>query len=220
MTETSLLHSPGGMTYRLKEGGGAPIILLHGLTGDEDSMWPFLSALPAGRPVAAPRAPYAWPEGGYSWVEGPRRGLDAYAPASRALADLIETLGPGQPILVGFSQGAAMAFAATALLDIDPLAVVALSGLVPQGILAGLRDKPVFWAHGLRDDRVPIEAARGDVRRLRDAGAQVEFCESDVGHKVGVECLRGLRTWLTDVENVARQAELGGGRRASGEGGG
>lgn len=211
MAETRLVHSPGALTYRLKEGMGAPIILLHGLTGDETAMWPFLSALPPGRPVAAPRAPYPWAEGGYGWVEGVGRGLDAYGPASHALARLVQTLGPGRPILVGFSQGAAMAFAATALRDIDPQAVVALSGFVPQGSLAGMRDRPVYWAHGLRDGRVPIEAARGDVRRLRDAGAQVEFCESNVGHKVGVECLRGLRTWLADVENAARPTPFGSG---------
>ncbi len=203
MTETHLVHIPDGLTYRLKEGSGSPIVLLHGLTGDETVMWAFLSALPRDRPVAAPRAPFASAGGGYSWVDGEARALEAFAAASRALAGLIKTLGSGRPILVGFSQGAAMAFAATAMQVVEPVAVVALSGFLPRGNLTGLRGKPVFWAHGLRDDRVPVETARGDARRLGKAGALVEFCESNVGHKVGVECLRGLKAWLADIENAA-----------------
>jgi predicted esterase len=196
------------LTYRLKQGNGSPIVLLHGLTGDETVMWAFLSALPRGRPVAAPRAPFASAGGGYSWVEGEARTVEAYAEASSALVGLVEALGNIPPLLVGFSQGAAMAFAATALKDVVPIAVVALSGFLPRGDLTSLRGKPVFWAHGLRDDKVPVELARADARRLSEAGAHVEFCESDVGHKVGVECLRGLKVWLADIENAAHSSEI------------
>ncbi len=202
MSETSLLHSAGGLTYRLKEGSaaGSPIVMLHGLTGDESVMWTFQSALPSDRTIAAPRAPFESPLGGYSWVEDLSSGVRDYGPSSRALAGLVDELGQGRPILVGFSQGAGLAFAACALRAVDPVAIVALSGFLPPLDLAAMHGRPIYWAHGLRDERVPIERARGDVARLRSAGASVELCESDVGHKVSVDCLRGLRTWLVDAK--------------------
>ncbi|MGD8822778.1 MAG: hypothetical protein PVG63_06725, partial [Anaerolineales bacterium] len=57
---------------------------------------------------------------------------------------------------------------------------------------------PVYWGHGTEDELIPIEHARHDVERLRTAGVDVSFCEAEVGHKVGVECTRGLKTWFED----------------------
>ncbi len=202
MDETQLLQTAGGLTYRLQDGAGpgAPIILLHGLTGDETVMWTFRPALPSKRMVAAPRAPFACADGGYGWADPAATGLPAYESASRLLGDLVIEIHKGRPILVGFSQGAGMAFAASALQALDPIAIVALSGFLPAVDPHALRGRKVFWAHGLRDERVPIERARGDVARLRSAGVSVEFCESDVGHKVSIDCLRGLKAWLSGIE--------------------
>ena len=43
------------------------LLLLHGFTGDENSMWVFASRLPQNSWLAAPRAPYPSPLGGFSW---------------------------------------------------------------------------------------------------------------------------------------------------------
>src|SRR5512135_2470515 len=45
------------------------LLLIHGLTGDENSMWVFARDLPASYWIVAPRAPYAaqMEQGGYSW---------------------------------------------------------------------------------------------------------------------------------------------------------
>ena len=102
----------------------------------------------------------------------------------------------GNLILLGFSQGAALAFAAAGDPRVRPAAVVAASGFLPTGTIQGLGGLPVYWGHGTRDDRVLITRARRDARRLRQAGADVTLCETDVGHKLGVECLRGLKIWL------------------------
>ena len=42
-------------------------LLLHGWTGDENSMWIFASRLPQGCMMIAPRGPHAAPNGGYAW---------------------------------------------------------------------------------------------------------------------------------------------------------
>ena len=45
-----------------------------------------------------------------------------------------------------------------------------------------------------------VERARGDAERLRGSGAEIAFCESDVGHKLELECTRGLRFWLDGAQ--------------------
>jgi phospholipase/carboxylesterase len=98
---------------------------------------------------------------------------------------------------MGFSQGAALAFAA-AQGGMKVAGIIALAGFVPYGDLQGLENVPVFWGHGTHDELVPVERARKDVKRLLDGAAEVHFCEADVGHKLGIECTRGLKHWLRD----------------------
>jgi predicted esterase len=43
---------------------------------------------------------------------------------------------------------------------------------------------------------VPLERARGSIEMLEGAGAQVTFCEAEVGHKLSAECLRSLRSFF------------------------
>jgi predicted esterase len=59
-----------------------------------------------------------------------------------------------------------------------------------------LQEKRIFIAHGTSDDIVPIRAARQTVDLLKKAGAQVEYCESDVGHKVSAICIPALEAFL------------------------
>jgi predicted esterase len=109
--------------------------------------------------------------------------------------DLVAELNdPIKVVLMGFSQGAALAFASSS--DLKPDGIVAIAGFLPAGDIKHLSSVPVFWGHGIRDDHVPIMRAREDVARLRKAGAEVAFCEVDVGHKLGVECAQGMERWL------------------------
>jgi predicted esterase len=198
--------SASGLHYRYREphhNGGIPLLLFHGLTGDENVMWVLESGLPAGGFVAAPRAPYPSELGGFSWVPNPDwAGPSDYRRNALLVEAWMGSLGsehgfePGRAVYVGFSQGSAVALITATLDGCRPAAVVSLAGFLPAGEFAELADLPVFWGHGLRDDRVPIERARADVARLERAGARVHLCEADVGHKVGVECMHGLRAWL------------------------
>jgi predicted esterase len=106
---------------------------------------------------------------------------------------------------MGFSQGAALAFASTALGMLHTAALISLAGYVPEGDIHLLRGSHVFWGHGLRDDLVPIERARDDVARLGRVGAEVHYCEADIGHKLGVECARGLDTWLSEQFSLSQE---------------
>jgi predicted esterase len=182
------------------------IVLLHGLTGDEDVMWIFEPAFPASARLLALRAPFAFPGGGYSWVDpehGPMPDIPAFADAAQAIAEAAREALRGGPdrslVLAGFSQGAALALGAAALGRLRPAAIVALAGILPHGDLAGLQSVPIFWAHGKRDVVVPVERARRDIERLRQAGASLTYCEADVGHKLGAECFQSLRQWFAGL---------------------
>jgi predicted esterase len=94
-----------------------------------------------------------------------------------------------------------VALGAAAAGAIHPAGIAVLSGFLPTGCepraLAGL---PVFWSHGIKDSLVTVDQARADSRRLEVGGAQLTYCEADVGHKVGLPCVRGLRAWLVHLE--------------------
>jgi len=45
---------------------------------------------------------------------------------------------------------------------------------------------------------VTIDRARASIELLERAGAQVTYCEDDVGHKVSLTCLRAMREFLAD----------------------
>lgn len=213
MTETEVHLDPiSQLTFRMRPPArdGAPsILMLHGLGGDEDVMWVLESGLPQGGFVAAPRAPFPYPGGGYTWLEETGSGanqLSDFNPAAERVESLLLTLSeegrvdPTDYLMVGFSQGAAVSFALAARGEVVPRALVALAGLLPEGDLGGLDGLPVFWGHGTQDLTIPIARARLDQSRLRAAGSRLQACEADVGHKVGVECMRGLKEWLRRIE--------------------
>jgi len=181
-------------------------VFLHGWTGDEHSMDVLGAGLAQGWWRISLRAPFRAAPGGFSWTTEhaePTRSIE-YTAAAEAVRDYLRALGlpGGLPlVLVGFSQGSALAFSAIAAGLIPASGLAVLSGFLPHGIEpSALADLRVFWSHGIRDELVSVDRARADVRRLEMAGAKVDYCEADVGHKVALPCVRGLRAWLMDLQ--------------------
>lgn len=210
------IYQVNGWTLRTRtpdgEGPFPTILLLHGWTGDEDSMWVFTQRLPAKNFLLAPRAPYPAPSGGYSWSSPKIKAwprVDDFRPAIQALDDLLnERFLPqvdfSRLSLVGFSQGAALAFAFALLHPERIMALAGLSGFMPDGagdLTVGqpLLDLPVFMAHGTQDDLVQISQARQAQRILQQAGAYVSFCEDEVGHKLSASCYRNLEIFFEHI---------------------
>lgn len=205
-------------TLRIREAAVQPsrlLLLIHGLTGDENSMWVFTRNLPAHFWMVAPRAPYKAEPGGYSWREKfdssefGRPTIEQLRPRADELIRLVDEYAASAGIdattfdVMGFSQGAAMSNVLAFLYPHRVRKTGILAGFVPSGLeqltperpLAG---KPFFVTHGTRDEMVSIDRARESIAILERAGAQVTYCEDDVAHKVSVNCLRALKDFLAD----------------------
>jgi phospholipase/carboxylesterase len=213
-TEPAEFFDPAsGITYRLRPAvspGRPGAILLHGYAGDEKVLWVIESALGMGGVIAAPRGLFPAGEGGYAWTEqhlGPGGRLEDFLPAVGPVGRWIATLEAehgfklSNAMVAGFSQGSALAFALAALGGFQPAGLIALAAYLPEGDLSRLAGLPIFWGHGTQDDRVPVERARQDAARLREAGADLSYCESDTGHKVGLACMRALQQWVADRQS-------------------
>jgi phospholipase/carboxylesterase len=180
-------------------------LLLHGLSGDEQVMWVFASRLPANALIIAPRGLHSSGLGGYSWLPESGRKWPLIAEFQPAVEALLELLNPNffpaadfsNLRLVGFSQGAALSYAFGLLHPQKVRALAGLSGFLSEDapdFVAGqpLHGKRIFVAHGTRDDTVPVQRARWAVQILQQAGAQVNYCEDDVDHKLSASCFNGL----------------------------
>lgn len=185
------------------------VLLLHGWTGDENIMWIFARKLPQDCYVIAPRAPLFCPDGGYAWAipeNDHRPGIEIYLNHCENLLHRLknwipEVLTDFRLDVIGFSQGAAMAYAMC--VATNPVKVAPLGGYIPPGLADSLENRSLssvnfFIAHNTDDSIVPVDESRRAVNLLSSKGADVQFCESSGGHKVSTACFNALDNFLGD----------------------
>jgi len=192
------------------------LLLLHGWTGDENSMWVFVRNFSSDYWIIAPRAPYATEPSGYSWraPRAPQSGtrgwpsLEDFHSSADALIALVDDYATQNQIdasqfdVIGFSQGAALTNAIALLYPERVRRAGVLAGFLPTGSESliekrPLNGKPIFVAHGMLDEMVKIEYARQSVEMLECAGASVTFYEDEVGHKLGANGLHKLEEYFS-----------------------
>jgi phospholipase/carboxylesterase len=218
--DTDLRSSEAGLLYRLRRGQpqGGLIVMLHGLSGDENAMWIFDRALPRAAAVVTPRAPHASALGGYSWDRSAVRdefdqvdfqeALERLARFVREASALYQA-NRQRVIVMGFSQGAALSYAFSLAHPELLRGVIALAGFLPdrsgappaviQAASKALRDasQPSYLIlHGTHDEAVPIERAREARLALAGRGASVEYHEHRVGHKVSAQGMQEIKRWI------------------------
>jgi phospholipase/carboxylesterase len=112
-------------------------------------------------------------------------------------------LDPSRIILMGFSQGAAICNTLVLTQPEQAMGVVSLAGLIPDVVIEtvqpGLTGLPVFIAHGMRDETVPLAAAQQTRDVYTRLGAQVTYGEYPTGHKLTTEGMADLKAWLAQV---------------------
>ena len=213
--ETELIEFEGWtLRVRAVQNPTRLLLLIHGYTGDENSMWVFARDMPPQQAMIAPRAMHPSGSTGYSWrpVEGfdfgvPR--LDQLRSPAEALIRLVDAYQASVGIeadqfdVMGFSQGGVMSNVLAFLYPQRVRKAGILAGFVPHELEELVPERPLegkefFVAHGTKDGTVTIERARESIALLERAGAQVTYCEDEVGHKVSVHCLQALKRFFGD----------------------
>ena len=192
--------------------------MMHGMTGDASMMHPFAEkVLPEGWTLLVPQARFRHPVRGFTWwrfedLEADvtrrrtlsRRELMDVDSSLSQLEKLIAEEAPLGPLVVGgFSQGGAMAQELLQLPIADRIVGVVCMGtrlVRPMELrlrLTELETKRMFWMHGEKDVRVPLEDGWAVAHTFESAGWSVELIEHRKGHMIPVEHHDALKEWLT-----------------------
>lgn len=188
------------------------LVMIHGWTGNENSMWVFAKNFQKDYWIIAPRAPYPADPQGFSWRPPQpstfgRPSLETLLPSAQALTQLVDEYSASVKVearqfdVIGFSQGGAMVNVLGMSFPHRIRKMGVLAGFVPSGADAYINDrvlagKQVFVAHGTQDEMVPVDRARASIELLEKAGASITYCEDEVGHKLSSNCLRALENYL------------------------
>jgi phospholipase/carboxylesterase len=197
MIEPVYLFEPG-------ETARSPLfILVHGRAGNVRIMSGISRSLPSGSARLFIQAPVPDPIGGFSWwlLEDPDADpWQASFALDRILVEILPQLGiePRIAAGIGFSQGGGvlgMALQRNSRL-LKGLALLASFVIrSPEPVPSGAAPD-VFIAHGSDDTVVTIDEAEKGARYLTtELGWPTTMVVDSVGHKVGVQGMRGLKEW-------------------------
>ncbi len=183
-----------------------PLILLHGLSGDENSVKPLTYNIKRNRWLISLRGLLPAADQGYAWAPAKTRDQAGFSPSVLALKqewpNIRSLLGIDSDVvdLLGFSQGAA--FSSLLLLAypnwIRRAALVSgfIPTLEPTFPLPSLAGHRVLVSHGTQDEVVPFADAQRSTEFLISLSADVVFCKSNTRHKIGAYCLEQLETFF------------------------
>jgi phospholipase/carboxylesterase len=159
-----------------------------------------------------PRGIKADPESGYAWHPRHRDEwptLKMFAEAVAAVARFIRALpmaygaDPEQIYLMGFSQGAATAYATAMGHPGIVRGIAGLVGFVPVQCgaaveTAALKGLPIFMAVGKKDPYIPHSQTKSCARTLLDTGADLAYHEYETGHRLNGQGMRDLKAWWVE----------------------
>lgn len=205
------------------------LVLHHGRGADARDLYPLLDILDPERRLVGlcPQGPLALPPGGAHWYAVYRVGYPdprTFWPTFGRLTewfDAIETehgVDAGRTLVGGFSQGAVMSYALSLTAGRPrPAALLCFSGFIPkvEGFEIDLVDRhglPVAIGHGTQDPIIGVEFGREARQLLEQAGCDVLYRESPMGHSLDPRFLKAVVPWVsTIVDGLAtRGAESAG----------
>ena len=195
--------------------GDRLLVLLHGFGADENDLAPVVQHIdPDGRFTSVCfRAPIDLVPFGAAWYERSNEGVvNAQTFKSSAIAidaTIDEVCATGgfdrtEMVLLGFSQGCAMALAVTLWKEtaVRPAALACLSGMlqeIPDFEYDFTTLPATFIQHGAQDPMVDVERGRHIRDVLVAAGHLPDYSEYPMGHEISAASLFDLRDWLATI---------------------
>lgn len=190
------------------------VIFLHGYGSNEADLFGLYERLPATYTYLSARAPQTLEEGSYQWFH--RKGQGAYDGVTEELASSAELIGqfvrgavakyhtqPDKVVLVGFSQGAVMAYEVGLRHPQSVRGIAALSGKILPLLAAQVNSSPelqrlgIFIGHGTDDRRLPYSDGVQAHRLLLEASLQPQFhAYPELGHSISEAEIEDLKAWL------------------------
>ena len=176
------------------------LVLLHGWGADADDLLELGRQLCGEqRQLVALRAPQPHPGGfGRQWYDLQNPSWPDLPQARLALGQRLEALGRSLPleqtVLLGFSQGAAMALDVGSDLALE--GIVACSGYPHPGWQAKPAMAKVLLTHGKNDPVVPYAASEELLRLLTLQQARVKLVGTAGQHGIDAELLPAIRRFI------------------------
>ena len=145
---------------------------------------------------------------GYSWYDLPPNQLPGIQQSRELLARTLEQVeregySPGKTFLFGFSQGCLMTLEFGSRYSQALAGYVGVSGYCydPDGILRemnpAVNNGNWLITHGTRDDVLPVEVTRAQVKRLHEGGFRIDYREYSKAHTIDPKReIPEIRTWL------------------------
>jgi phospholipase/carboxylesterase len=192
-------------------------LLLHGYGSNEQDLFSLSPYLDDSLLIVSVRAPIPLFPGGYAWfqIDFTPRGTRMHADeAEQSRLILLAFLDyaleayhadPRRVYLAGFSQGAMMSLHLALTHPEKVAGVLAMSGRVLPDVLPklapeeALKDLPIFVAHGVYDDVLPIEHGRATKEILEKLPVALVYKEYPMAHEVSMQSLRDATEWLKNV---------------------
>jgi len=190
------------------------LVALHGYGGTATNLAPVFTPFAAeSLVVAVPQAEFPGPPGGFSWFyrTGDRSLWDVFD--TRSVNDLLELIAAlraryriGKVFVLGFSQGASLAYMTGLRNPALVSGVLAIGGYPPEidragsiiheQDIAGARRLPLYIAHGTRDSTVGRHVFQAQLEYFRSEGYAVTAVEYAGGHTLPPALMAHVRQWL------------------------
>ncbi len=170
------------------------LVLLHGAGGSAKRAWTAYAKMAEPRGLIVLAIDSRW----RTWDAIQHRWGDDVTFIDAALAHVFarHRIDPAQVALAGFSDGASYALSLGAangdlFTHVVAFAPASIRPVLPRG------QPRIFISHGTRDDILSVELSRrGIVPTLRQAGYDVTYRETDLGHEVDWNISIEMLTWF------------------------
>ncbi len=199
----------------VSDGVNPLLIILHGYGADERDLMALGAYFDPRLRVVSIRAPVDLPQGGHAWfpLEFTEAGVKIEREdVEQAREDLIEVVRSQQvfhgndasnTLLLGFSQGAAMALAVAYRAPDTTTNVIALSGVfAPEmtpadpDVLRVLQATSIIMTHGSHDPVISIQQSHAARDVVAQTPVRLKYHEYSMGHEINQECLRDVVEWV------------------------